>query len=229
MRLASGTATVAGGAKGEAGLFGPCWDGLCWFVAGCFAGCELRVGGWRRAERLAAPRRALSGRAQRIVAGQIVGRLVKRLDAGFVLAGVVFAHARARLGCRPSGAQIDVVGNAEVLEHALGNLGEDRRRDAGAVVGAFGRVQDDGHGEHRVVDRGEAGEGSDVHGLRVGVRGRIDLLRGAGFSAGGVAVELRLFAGAEEHDAFHHLAHLRGGKRGDDAMRARGKRIGQTR
>ena len=57
--------------------------------------------------------------------------------------------------------------------------------------------------------------------------GRIDLLRGAGLAAGGVSIELRRLAGAVEHDAFHHLAHLRCGHGGDHAMRAGRQRIGQ--
>ena len=66
-----------------------------------------------------------------------------------------------------------------------------------------------------------------MHGLRVAVRDRINLLRGARLAAGGVAVELRRLAGAEQDHAFHHLAHLRGGQSRDDAVRARRQRIGQ--
>ena len=106
-------------------------------------------------------------------------------------------------------AQIDVVRHAEIFEHLLRNFGEDRRGDAGAVVVALGRIDDDGDGDDGIVDRRKACERGDVHGLRVGVRGGIDFLRGAGFAAGGVAVELRWLAGAEQHHALHHLAHLR--------------------
>ena len=124
-------------------------------------------------------------------------------------------------------AQIDVVGHGEVLEHLLRHLGEDRRGDGCAVVRSLGRVENHGHGDHRVVDRGEAGKRSDVHGLRVEMRGRIDFLRRAGLAAGGVAVELSRSAGTVEHHAFHHLAHFGGGHRGEDTMRSGRQRIGQ--
>ena len=118
--------------------------------------------------------------------------------------------------------------NAQILEHLLRDFSEDRRGDRGAVVGrSLGVVDDDGDRDHRIVDRRDAGERRDVHRLRVEMRDRIDLLRGAGFAAGGVAVELRGFAGAVEDHAFHHLAHLGGGHLGDDAMRAGRQRIGQ--
>src|ERR1039458_785018 len=59
------------------------------------------------------------------------------------------------------------------------------------------------------------------------MRGRIDLLSGAGFAARGVAVELRLPTGAVEHHPLYHLAHLGRGERGEHAMRAWGQGIGQ--
>ena len=49
----------------------------------------------------------------------------------------------------------------------------------------------DGNRDHRIVDRRDAGERRHVHGLRIEMGARIDLLRGAGFAAGRVAIELR--------------------------------------
>ena len=142
--------------------------------------------------------------------------------------GIVFSDGRGGLG-QGSRTQIDVVRHAEIFEHLLRDFGENRRGDSGAVVVAFGRVHDDGDGDDRIVDGRKAGERRDVHGLGIEMGLRIDFLRGAGFAAGGVAVELRRFAGAEEDNALHHLAHLGGGERGDDAMRAGGQGIGQSR
>ncbi len=133
--------------------------------------------------------------AQRIVAGQIVDRGVERIDvacwsfsSSSAIGALVSPPRRRR-------AHIDVVRHAQVLKHLLRHLGKHRRGDRGAVVrAALGIVDDHGHRDHRIVDRRNARERRNVHGLRIEMRGRIDLLRGAGFAAGGVAIELRRLA-----------------------------------
>ena len=140
--------------------------------------------------------------------------------------GVVFGHFHIRLGGARQ-AQIGVVGHGKILQHLLRHLGKDRRGDRGAVVASLGIVQNHGHRDNRIVDRRDADKRSDVHGLRVQVRRRIDLLRRAGLATGGVAVEPRLLARAVNHHALHHLAHLGRGHGGDDAARAGRQRIGK--
>ena len=117
--------------------------------------------------------------------------------------------------------------HGKVLQNLLRHLGKNRRGDGGAIVSALGRIEDHGHGDHRVVDRRNAHKRGDVHRLRVEMCGRVDLLRRAGLAARGVTVELRRLAGTVENHAFHHLAHLRRGHGRDHAMRARRQRIGQ--
>ena len=120
-----------------------------------------------------------------------------------------------------------------VRPEGVGGLPEDRRRAACAGIPAPAarcagrrarpprppwwpsdrRIEDDRNRDGRIVDRREASERRDVLGVRIRVRCRIDLLRGAGLSSRAVALKNRFLARAVKHHALHHLLHLGCGER----------------
>ena len=191
-------------------------------VDGGCGGCELAVrvrlqsirgcvGAGIAASQL---RAAAGGRAQWIVGGQIVDGGVERLDVALISGGSSSCDRASPVlrgvfgGCRSMSCGTPRYSSTCCATSA--NTGAETRCRSRTRLWRLSMTT--ATAMTGLLTGANAGEGCDVHGLRIVMRGGIDLLRGAGFAAGGVAVELRGLAGAEEHDAFHHLAHLRGGQ-----------------
>ena len=108
------------------------------------------------------------------------------------------------------GWELHIVRHVQVFKNLLGNALKHRRGHLPALVQTNGRVKDDRNGDGGIVDGCKSGEGAYVLCAGLSAGGGINFLRGAGLSCRGVAFEHGFAAGSMQHDAAHHLAHLRG-------------------
>ena len=130
-RLRSGLRGLRGGLRGQG-------RGVAGRRAGILAGrrtCSLH--GRRRRLRTCGGLRSRFA-TQRVVAGQVIGGLVKGLNIFALGSGVVFLDRRFFFRDQGRGAQIDVVRHAEVFQNLLRHFSEDRCGDFGSVVSTLG-------------------------------------------------------------------------------------------
>ena len=79
--------------------------------------------------------------------------------------------------------------HVQVRQYLLGDPLEDRRGHLPALAPPHRRIQQHQNRHGRVIDRSEAGEGSNQLPRRISARRRIDFLRRPGFSGSGPAIK----------------------------------------
>ena len=179
--------------------------------------------GRRRADRRTCEPTAFSGRGLRARhRGLPRHRLFQDVMSERVQVGdrqVVQIVGVLRDQCRRRDVLRQVLGNVEDAQRFAGHDFENRRRGLAAESGfAVRAVQRHHHHHLRIGDRREAHVRAVV-GVGVVLGGVIEDLRGAGLAAAGIAGQAGAAAGADEHHAFHHLAHRDGVLGLEDAHR----------